>query len=175
MTTSDRGRSPGASRRPSAARLLVIAAILGAVSFGLFIGYLAYSNDSFPSQKRPFSNYASVVYSSFNGTEFAFRVQWNDGNYVPLFTQLTSPATDAANTPVCDLKLSTIGSGQTIFLPFTISPASPTLSNVDLSIAVQAATNSTEFTIVYNVPSVSATNQPITPSNITCQQQLGPA
>jgi hypothetical protein len=157
----------------STAKLLVIVAIVGAVAFGGFIGYLAYATDSFPAQQRPFMNYADIVSSTFNGTEYAFRVQWLDGNYTPQFTQLTSPATDAANTPVCDLRLSGIKSGQTFFLPFTISPESAALSNVDLSIAVQSATNSTQFTIVYNVLSVSATNTPITPSNITCQQPLG--
>ena len=157
----------------STAKLLVVLALVGAVAFGLFIGYLAYSTDSFPAQTRPFANYASVVYSSFNGTEYAFRVEWNSSNYLPLFTQLTSPATDAANTPVCDLKMPNIKSGETIFLPFTISPASATLSNVDLAIAVQSATNSTQFTIIYNVPLVNATNALITPSNITCQQPLG--
>jgi hypothetical protein len=157
----------------STARLLVIAAIIAAVAFGLFIGYLAYSSDSFPAQERPFANYAKIVYSSFNGTEFAFRVEWNNSNYVPLFTQLTSPATDAANTPVCSLNATGIKSGQTIFLPFTISPASAALSNVDLAIAVQSATNSTQFTISYNIPLVSASNGLITPSNITCQEPLG--
>jgi len=156
----------------STAKLLVVVALVGAVAFGLFVGYLAYSNDSFPAQTRPFATYAKVVYSSFNGTEYAFRVEWNSSNYVPLFTQLTSPATDAANTPVCDLKMSSVESGETLFLPFTINPASATLANVDLSIAVQSATNSTEFTIIYNVSSVSATNAPIIPSNITCQQPL---
>jgi len=157
----------------STAKLLVVAALVGAAAFGLYLGYLAYTSDSFPSQQRPFGDYASVVSSTFNGTEYAFRVQWNDPNYVPMFTQLTSTATDAANTPVCDLRLSSVKSGQIIFLPFTISPATATLSNVDLAIAVQSATNSTQFTIVYNVPSVSATNAAITPSNITCQQPLG--
>lgn len=156
----------------STAKLLVVVVLVGAAAFGLFVGYLAYSNDSFPAQTRPFASYAKVVYSSFNGTEFAFRVEWNSSNYVPLFTQLTSPATDAANTPVCALKLSSIRSGQTIFLPFTINPASATLTNVDLAIAVQSVTNSTQFTIIYNVPVISATNATITPSNITCQEPL---
>jgi len=156
----------------STARLLVMAALVGAVAFGLLIGYLAYSSDSFPAQERPFSDYAKVVYSSFNGTEYAFRVEWDTSNYLPLFTQLTSPATDAANTPVCDINMSSIRSGQTIFLPFTISPATATLSNVDLAIAVQSATNSTQFTIVYSVPLVNATDAVITPSDITCQQPL---
>jgi hypothetical protein len=153
--------------------MLVLLALVGAVAFGLFIGYLAYSNDSFPAQERPFADYAKVVYSSFNGTEYAFRVEWNSSSYLPLFTQLTSPTTDAANTPVCDLKMSSVTSGQTIFLPFAISPASATLSSVALAIAVQSATNGTQFTIVYNVPLVNATNAAITPSNITCQEPLG--
>jgi len=156
----------------STAKLLVVAALVGAVAFGLVIGYLAYSSDSFPAQERPFSDYARVVYSSFNGTEYAFRVEWDSSNYVPLFTQLTSPATDAANTPVCDINMPSVSSGQVLFLPFTISPASAALSNVDLAIAVQSATNSTQFTIVYNVPLVNATDAAITPSNITCQQPL---
>ncbi len=146
---------------------------MGAAAFGLLLGYLAYSTDSFPAQQRPVGEYASVVYSSFNGTEFAFRVQWNNASYVPLYTQLTSPATDAANTPVCDIAHSDVRSGDTLFLPFTISPESAALTNVDLSIAVQSATNSTQFTIIYNVPSVSATNAAIAPSNVTCQQPAG--
>jgi len=157
----------------STAKLVVMIALVGAVAFGLLIGYLAYSSDSFPAQERPFADYAKVLHSSFNGTEYAFSIQWNSSSYVPLFTQLTSPATDAANTPVCDLEMPSIKSGQTIFLPFTISPASAALSNVDLAIAVQAATNGTQFTIVYNVPLVNATNEAITPSNITCQEPLG--
>jgi len=157
----------------STAKMLVIVALVGAVAFGILIGYLAYSSDSFPAQERPFADYAKVVYSSFNGTEYAFRIEWNSSNYVPLFTQLTSPATDAANTPVCDLGMPTISSGQTIFLPFTISPETASLSNVDLAIAVQSATNSTQFTIIYNVPLISASGVAITPSNITCQEPAG--
>lgn len=144
--------------------------MIGAVVFGLFIGFLALNNDSFPSQVRPFSNYASVVSSTFNGTEYAFVVKWGSASYLPLYAQLTSPSTDAANTPVCGTGLSSVSSGQMIFLPFSISPSSPTLSNVDLSIAVKSVVNGTEFSIVYNVPSVTAGNSPITPSNISCRQ-----
>lgn len=160
----------------STAKLLVIAAIVGATAFGLFLGYLAYTSDSFPPQERPFGDYANVTSSAFNGTEFAFWVQWNNARYIPQFAQLTSTATDAANTPVCDLKLSSVTSGQSIFMPFTISPATATLSNVDLSIAVQSATNSTQFTITYNIPTVSAptSNTLITPSNVTCEEAPGP-
>lgn len=159
--------------RPSAARTLVVIAIAGAVVFGLYLGYLAWANDSFPAQVKPFSDYANVTSSSFNGTEFAFQVQWYNSSYLPLFAQLTSPDTDAANTPVCSTGYSAVQPGQVIFMPFTITPASATLSNVDLSIAVRSVASRGEFTIVYNVPVVSATNFPITPSDISCQQPLG--
>lgn len=157
----------------SKGRLLVVVAIVGSVAFGLYIGYLALINDSFPAQVKPFGNYASIASDSFNGTEFAFNLKWENASALPLYAQLTSPATDAANTPVCEVGLSTVAPGQTIFMPFTISPASATLSNVDLSIAVKSIANGNEFTIVYNVASVSADNSPITPSNISCQQPLG--
>jgi hypothetical protein len=160
-------------RGTSKGRLLVIAVIVAAAAFGLFLGYLAYTNDSFPAQQRPFGDYASVVYSSFNGTELAFRVQWLNASYVPLYAQLTSQTTDAANTPVCSVGLSAVQSGQMVFMPFGISPASVTLSNVDLSIAVKSVANSTEFTIVYTVASISASNVLITPSNLSCQQPAG--
>ncbi|HYB06928.1 MAG TPA: hypothetical protein VEB87_02095 [Nitrososphaerales archaeon] len=153
--------------------LVVMVVVVGAAAFGLFLGYLAYTNDSFPAQQRPFGDYASVVYSSFNGTELAFRVQWLNSGYVPLYAQVTSQSTDAANTPVCSIGLSAVQSGQVVFLPFGISQASVTLNNVDLSLAVKSATNSTQFTIVYTVPSISASNATITPSNLTCQEPAG--
>ena len=171
--TSDRGGVPTSSRRVSTTRILVIAAVVGAVAFGLYLGYLAWANDSFPAQVMPFSDYATVTSSSFNGTEFAFSVRWNNASYLPMFAQLTSPATDAANTPVCSLGYSAVEAGQVIFMPFTISPASATLSNVDLSIAVKSIATGSEFTVVYNVAGVSATNTPIVPSDVSCQQPLG--
>ncbi len=141
--------------------------------FGAYIGYLAWTNDSFPAEQRLFTDYASMTSSSFNGTEFAFTIQWANSSYLPLYAQLTSPATDAANTPVCDLSLNGVTSGQALFLPFTISPASATVNNVALSIAVKALATGDEFTIVYSVFSASATNSAITPSNVSCQQPLG--
>ena len=153
--------------------MVVIAAIVGAVVFGLYIGYLAWANDSFPSEVKPFSSYANVTWDSFNGTEFAFRVQWENASYLPYIAQLTSPATDAANTPVCDIGYSSVQAGQVIFMPFAISPASATLANVDLSIGVKSIATGNEFTVVFNVPSISASNAPIAPSNISCQQPLG--
>ena len=162
-----------ATRRPSKARILVVTAIVAAIIFGVYLGYLAWSNDSFPSQEMPFGDYANVASSSFNGTEFAFRIQWGNASYLPLYAQLTSPATDAANTPVCDLQLSAVARGQIIFMPFTISPPSATVNNVDLSIAVKSVVTGSEFTIVYNIASASANNSPITPSNVSCQELLG--
>ena len=154
----------------------MVAAILGAVVFGLYIGYLAMANDSFPSAERPFAEYASVASSTFNGTEFAFNITWSNSSYIPLYAQLTSPATDAANTPVCDLQITSVRSGQAIFMPFSISPATAQISNVDLNIAVRSLADSSEFTIIYHVSdggTVDASNDAISPSNVSCQQPVG--
>lgn len=150
----------------------MVGALVGAVLFGIFLGYLAYVNDSFPAEQKPFENYATVVSETFNGTEFAFTLRWDNASALPLYAQLNSPATDAANTPVCDTGLSSVTAGQTLFMPFAISPVTATLQNVDLSIAVKPAAGAA-FTIVYNVPSISATNAPIVPSDISCQQPPG--
>jgi hypothetical protein len=158
----------------SMTRTVVILAIVASVAFGVYIGYLAWSNDSFPAEVRPFAQYASLGSSSFNGTEFAFRINWTNSSFLPLYAQLTSPATDAANTPVCDLKLTSVSSGQTLFLPFTISPPSATVNNVDLSIAVKSLSTGNEFTIDYNVATATAANGNILPSDQSCQEQLGP-
>ena len=154
-------------------KIIVVLAVVLATVFGLYLGYLAFANNSFPTQEMPFGNYASVVSSTFNGTEYAFVIQWNNATYLPLYAQLTSPATDEANTPVCGVGLTSVTVGQQVFMPFTISPATADLSNVDLSIAVGLSPSSPVFTIVYNVASISATNTPITPSNITCQEPQG--
>jgi hypothetical protein len=159
--------------RQKSTRLIVIAAVLGAAIFGLFIGYLALNNDSFPAQQKPFGKYANVTSDTFNGTEFAFHLRWVNASAVPLYAQLTSTVTDAANTDVCSLGLQSVASGQMIFLPFNISPTSATLQNVDLSIAVHPQGGGTDFTIVYNVPNISASNAQITPSNIACSQPQG--
>ncbi|MDA4127350.1 MAG: hypothetical protein OK452_09165 [Thaumarchaeota archaeon] len=173
MTTSDSGRGSTQRRGRSRSRALVITAVVGAAIFGLYVGYLALTNDSFPAQQRPFDQYARVVSSSFNGTEFAFQLRWLNGSYLPLYAQLTSPASDSANTPVCETQLTKVASNQTLFMPFTISPPSATLTNVDLSIAVQSLPNGGQFTIVYNFASTSATNAAISPSNYSCHQPTG--
>jgi hypothetical protein len=154
-------------------RAVVVAAIVGAVIFGVYLGYLAEVNDSFPTQTKPFGNYAAVTSDTFNGTEFAFNLTWENASGLPVQAQLTSPDTDAANTPVCLVGLTSVSEGQTVFMPFTISPESPTLVNVALSIEVQPVGGGGDFTIVFNTATISATNTPIVPSNITCQQPLG--
>lgn len=161
------------ARGPSKAKLAIVAVIVGALVFGLYIGYLAWTYDSFPSAQRPFGDYASVVSSTFNGTEYAFLLRWNNGSFLPEYAQLNSASTDAANTPVCSTGLSSVQGGQTIFMAFAISPASATLANVDLSIAVKQTAGGGEFTIVHSIASISADNTPITPSNISCQQPSG--
>lgn len=146
----------------------------GAVAFGLFLGYLAWANDSFPNQEGHFSQYAKVTSSSFNGTEFAFRVQWLSPDFTPLYAQLTSPSSDEANTIVCDVNSSASAGNQTIFMPFGLSGPSTSLSNVDLSIAVQSRVNGTRFTIDYAVSSINATQGDIQPQDISCSEPSTP-
>ncbi|MDG6898378.1 MAG: hypothetical protein JRN24_01435, partial [Nitrososphaerota archaeon] len=144
------------ARAVGAAKAVVIVAIVGAAAFGLYLGYLAYTNDSFPAQQKPFGDYANVVATEFNGTELYYKIQWTaGGEFTPMFAQVTSSSTDAANTPVCGLNLTSVSNGQTIDLPFAIVGATSTsLSNVDLAIAVRANANTTEFTIVYHSDSI---------------------
>lgn len=171
--TSSSTRGPPRRGSGSGAKLVVLVAIAGAVAFGLYVGYLAYANDSFPTRTEPFVNFANVTSYAFNGTEFAFRLTWENASALPLYAQLTSPSTDAANTPVCDLGIGNVSSGQEIFMPFAISPESATLSDVHLSIAVRPLAGGGEFTIVYNVPVIAAGNSPIIPSNIACREPPG--
>jgi hypothetical protein len=164
-----------AKGHPSWAKVLVIVAIAGAVTFGAYLGFLEWSYDSFPVQQKPFGDFAVVTSSDFNGTEYSFQLRWLSADYVPLYAQLTSPDSDAANTPVCDTGLTSVAARQSIFMPFTITPASAGLTNVDLSIAVEpVAAGGQDFTIVYSVPTVSAQPGDITPSNAACQQPPGP-
>ncbi|HME19488.1 MAG TPA: hypothetical protein VKF15_07130 [Nitrososphaerales archaeon] len=152
----------------------MILAIGGAVAFGLLLGYLAWINDSFPAQERPFSSFARVGSSTFNGTEYAFRVQWLSPDFIPLYAQLTSPSSDSANTIVCDVNSTSVGRNETLFMPFSLSSPSTSLTNVDLSIAVQSRVNGTEFTINYNVGSVAAVQGDIEPQDLSCQEPSAP-
>jgi hypothetical protein len=171
MTSGSGAQSAG--RRPSLARTAVIVAILGAVAFGLLIGYLAYANDSFPTTEKPFADYAKVTSTAFNGTELAFWVQWVNGDYLPYQAQLTSDVSDTANTPVCATGLTTVQAGQTIFMPFAMASLTAAVTNVDLRIAVESTVDGSVFTILYSVPPASAQNGNVVPSDIICQQPAG--
>jgi hypothetical protein len=167
------GKERSSHLRQRSIKVVVIAMISGAAIFGLYIGYLALTTDSFPAQQKPFGSYAVVTSDTFNGTEFAFNLRWLNSSALPMFAQLNSPVTDAGNTDVCTIGLQSVSNGQTIFLPFSISPTSPTLQNVDLSIAVHPLQGGSDFTIIYNVPTISASNALISPSNISCSQPQG--
>ena len=150
------------------AKLLVAAAVAGAVVFGGYLGYLAWSNDSFPVQQKPFEDYASVTSANFNGTDYSFAIRWTNSSFLPMYAQLYSPTDDAADTPVCDLQLSNVTSGAVFYLPFGTSAPAATLSNVELSIAVRPLAGGGDFTIVYKVASVAAVPGTIYPKSITC-------
>ena len=101
---------------------VVVAILIGAIAFGLFIGYLAYTNALFPQKQASFGNYATVVSTYFNGTEVAFNVRWDNASALPLKVQLTSTVSTQADSPVCMAGLSSVTSGQMLFLPFAVSP-----------------------------------------------------
>ncbi len=141
--------------------------------FGVFLAYLAWTNDSFPVQQKPFADYAAVQSYSFNGTEVVFQVRWLSSDFLPLYAQMTSSTSDTANTPVCGLGLQSVSSGQVIPLPFGVSRPSATLTNLDLSMAVRSVATGSEFTIVYSVASLNAQQGNITPSGVVCHQHTG--
>lgn len=145
--------------------------LVGALAFGLFLAYLEYENQSFPAAEKPFSNYATVIASEFNGTEVYFNVEWTtSGNFTPLYAQMVSTV-DAANSPVCGLGITSLSKGQTIDLPFATTGPASALSDVQLFIAVRADTNMSEFTIQYQMGQVIAQPGNITPSTYACSEQ----
>jgi hypothetical protein len=161
------------SRRPGISRsgAIILVVILGATVFGLYLGYLAWTGSSFPTATRPFSEYASVVTTQFNGTELYYKVEWNSASgLLPLYAQITSPETDEANSPVCSLGLNTVATGQMIDLPFGIAAPKETLASVDLAIAVGTSQNSPQFTITYHIDSINANPGNIIPSNYACTE-----
>jgi hypothetical protein len=161
-------------RRISAAKLLVIIAIVGAVVFASYIGYLAYVNESFPVEMRPFANYAVMASPpQFNGTEISFHVKWLNSDYVPVKAQITSDTTDAANSPTCFLDLQNVSAGQVIAMPFGLSSATPVATSVQLSIDVNMTATGHEFTIAYTVNSTSAAPGDVTPTNVSCFESAG--
>jgi len=161
--------SPTDGGRLSKARVVVIVAIGGAAIFGAFLAYLAWTNDSFPVQQKPFGDYATVQAYSFNGTEVVFQVRWLVSGYLPLYAQMTSSTSDTANSPVCGLGLQNVTSGQVIPLPFGVSRPSASLGNVDLSLAVRSAATGSEFTIKYSIASMDAHQGNLTPTGVVCR------
>lgn len=148
----------------------MIVVLTGAVAFGLLLGYLEYENQSFPTREKPFSSYANVVSVVFNGTEIDFKVQWTtSGNFTPLYAQ-TASDTDAANSPRCDIGISSVAKGQMIDLPFATAQPESALSDVQLFVGVQANSNMTQFTIEYDHGQVNAVPGDITPSTYACYQ-----
>ena len=156
-------------QRPSRAKFVVLAALVGAIAFGGYLGYLAWANDSFPAQQKPFGDYANVTSVEFNGTEYALRIHWLSGTDLPLYVQITSDTSDAANSPICELGFSSVNVGQTIFMPFGTSRASSTPTNVDLWIAVRPAAGS-DFTIHQRMGSASLVAGDIAPVGFACTQ-----
>ncbi len=134
------------------------------------MGYLAWSNDSFPVEQKPFGDYTKIVSSPINGTEYAFEIRWRSADYLPIYAQLTSPLrrrqTPRSAEPVSPLWWL----GRRYSCRSDLQKPSPVLTNVDLSIAVRSVAMGDEFTIVYHVDSVSAQPGKIVPSDISCQQ-----
>jgi hypothetical protein len=157
--------------RISTAKVLVIIAIAGAVVFAVYIGYLAFVNESFPVEERPFSNYAVMASPpQFNGTEISFHVTWLNSDYLPVKAQVTSATSDAANSPTCYVNLASVSAGQVIAMPFGLSATTPIIQSAQLSIDVSTVSTGHEFTIVYTVNNTSAVQGDVTPTNISCQE-----
>lgn len=160
------------SRRPSLGKTLVIVAIVGAVVFAAYIGYLAYVNESFPLEQRPFGDYAAMaVPPQFNGTEISFHVRWLNSDFIPVKAQITSDTSDAANSPTCYTDLRSVSPGQVIAMPFGLSSATPVITNVQLSIDVMTQATGHEFTIAYTINSTSATVGNVSPADIACAEE----
>lgn len=159
------------SRKWSLGRTAVILAIVTAVVFAVFLGYLAFANQSFPAEQRPFGDYAVMAAPpQFNGTELSFHIRWLNPDYLPVKAQITSDTTDSANSPACYTGLQSVTSGQIISMPFGLGSASPTAQNVQLSIDVTTVATGHEFTIVYTINSTAAANGDVTPKDISCQE-----
>jgi hypothetical protein len=164
---------PG-KKRISTAKLLIVVVIVGAVIFGGYVGYLAFANESFPVEQRPFSDYATMASPpQFNGTEISFHVRWLNSDYIPVKAQINSDTTDAANSPACYLDLPSVSEGQVIAMPFGLSSATPVITNVQLSIDVSTVATGHDFTIVYTVNSTSAAQGDVTPTNVSCYESAG--
>ena len=155
--------------RLSKGKVLVLTAFVGALVFGGYLGYLAWVNDSFPSQQKPFNDYAEVSSVLFNGSEYAVTVTWLSSDYVPMYVQITSSVSDAANSPVCSLSLSSVTAGQSIFMPFGFDGPSAAPTSVTLSIAVKPNGGS-DFTIQRQIVNYTSFAGDITPIQLACTE-----
>jgi len=162
-----------APHRLSPAKVLVLATFVGALAFGGYLGYLAWANDSFPAQQKPFSDYANITSVRFNGTEYAVTISWLSGSDLPLYVQITSSVSDAANSPVCDLGLGSATMGESIFMPFGVSGTSAAPTNVNIWIAVRSASG-TEFTIRQQIENYTSYQGDILPAQFACTEPASP-
>ena len=166
----------GESRAITRTGAVVAVVLVGATAFGLYLGYLAWTGSSFPTATEPFSDYATVLATQFNGTEIYYKIEWNStSGLLPLYAQIASPQTDEANSPVCALGLTAVAAGQTIDLPFGIAAPKQTLASVDLYIAVGPNAKTPRFTIDYHIDQISADPGKIVPSNYACTQPASSA
>lgn len=160
------------SNRLSRGKVAIILVIAAAVVFGTYIGYLGFANQSFPVEEKPFANYAAMASPpQFNGTEISFQVRWLNSDYVPVLAQISSNVTDTANSVACGTGLKNASAGEVIDMPFGLSSATITAVGVQLFIDVQPVVHgSSDFTIVYNIGSISASPGNVTPTSYACQE-----
>lgn len=135
-------------------KLLVALLLVFSLVFGLAVVYYEYANTSFPAREKPMSDFATVAYERFNGTEFLFVLQWKaGGNYTTLYAQLAS---NEYTTPVFDLRFEGVKPGQVLRMPFPLSKPLLSLHDVNLYVAVRDNANMSEFTLAYHVDSAGA-------------------
>jgi hypothetical protein len=150
------------------AKILVIMAVVVGSAIIIYVAVEQSSAPTFPVQQKPFDEYASVVSSVFNGTEYSFKVEWTaGGNYSLLFAQMTS-STSVGNSPICSVGIRSIATGQVVDLPFSLSSNASSLADVGLSLAVQSVGNGSQFTIQYRAGNATAVVGDIQPSTYAC-------
>jgi len=158
------------TRKLSKGKVVVVLVIAATVIFGIYVGYLAFANQSFPVEQKPFSDYATMASPpQFNGTEMSFHVKWLNPDFFPVLAQITSNTTDAANSIACGTGLENATAGQVIAMPFGLGTATTTAVGVQLFIEVQPVAGGSDFTIVYNINSISALQGDVTPTTYSCQ------
>ena len=135
-------------------RILVIIALVGSLTFGLFYAYSVYQGTRFPAEVRPLASFAWVKTQSFNGTEFLFEIVWNSS--VPLSPLSTQLVSREYTTAVYDLTGVTASRGVVLRLPFSITPSLPILHDVVLHISVRDNLTRGSYTLLYTIPYIGA-------------------